>query len=72
MERKGQFKIPKSQLLAEKQPKRNLGFLSFLRASVREWLLEISFCHNWMLLTALVHVTMVHRGPEGLPFSVEK
>jgi hypothetical protein len=34
---------------AEEQPKPNPGILSFLRtlrASVREWLLEISFCHK--------------------------
>jgi hypothetical protein len=33
-------------LLAEEQPKPNHGILSFLRVSVREWLLEISFCHK--------------------------
>ena len=48
-ERKDQVKIPNSQLLAGEQPKPNPGFLSFLRAlraSVRAWLLEISFCHK--------------------------
>jgi hypothetical protein len=45
-ERKIQVKITNSQLLAEEQQKTKSRFLSILRASVREWLLKISFCHK--------------------------
>jgi hypothetical protein len=46
-ERKDQVKTPQQPIARGGTAQtKNPSFLSFLRASVREWLLEISFCHK--------------------------
>jgi hypothetical protein len=62
-EKNNQVKETNSQLLAEEQPKPHLGFLPFLRAlraSVRAWLLEFSFCHKKKLKISVQRNTEKH------------